>query len=372
METSTRLQDFVSELLRSEGAVVEPLGSDELQVLAPPHVQQALHISELEILGFGSDSPSGAQPVRLESDWLDRLGQLLSKRGVFTRCVVQVPAPPLAKPEKILEHGVQLQNAVYDVLRVGYAWTRYIIFLIRFTAYSDEKREGLIKLGFNTANGAVVEETFATELIAAATTSERLQPFLPPASELPRPWTNQRLNHWLRLALPERARPHLAPFIKGLQRRLDRDLARVHEYYSDLRRESLLRLQKKEAEARNRLKLEAVEREYLAKVEDLRQKYSLRAELTLNQTLEIIMPVQRFDLLIKRRKAQRRLWLDWNPLLRKLDTPPCEFSLTANAVRFVCDDKLHLLGAEAYGPCAGCQRSYCRVCHARNCPKCCR
>lgn len=370
METSTHLRDFVSELLQREGAVVEPLGPDGLQVLAPVHVQQALRIADLERLGFGTDAPAGAQPVGLESDWLERLGQLLAQRGTSARCVVQIPAPPLTRPERVVEHSVFLQNAVYDFLGVSHAWTRYFIFLFRYTAYSDEKRDGLVKLGLNTANGAVLNEAAAHALLLAATTEELLQPFPPPATELPPHWTTERLNRWLRSALPERVRLHLTPFVRGLQRRLDRDLARVHNYYNELKQESLLRLQKRNGEARDRLRLEAIEREYLAKVEDLRQKYGVRVEVALSQTLEIIMPVQRFELSIKRRKAQRRMLLDWNPLLRKLDVLPCEHGFTEDAARIVCDDKLHLVSPAAHGPCANCQRAYCRACHPRKCPKC--
>lgn len=80
------------------------------------------------------------------------------------------------------------------------------------------------------------------------------------------------------------------PFVRGLQRRLDRDLARIHDYYNDLQRESVLRLQKRDGEARERLRLEAIDREYRAKVEDLRQKYSVRVDVALSQSLELIMP----------------------------------------------------------------------------------
>jgi hypothetical protein len=160
-----------------------------------------------------------------------------------------------------------------------------------------------------------------------------------------------------------------------MKRRLERDLARVHDYFEGLRTESLLRLQKQiasaEAEsARERLRLEAIAREYELKVADLQQKYALSADVAWSQTLEIVMPVARFEILIKRRKGERRIALDWNPLARKLDVPPCEWSYTRNAVRMVCDEGLHLISPAAHAPCANCDRAYCRACHQRECPKC--
>jgi hypothetical protein len=146
-------------------------------------------------------------------------------------------------------------------------------------------------------------------------------------------------------ALPERIEAHLAPFLEGMRRRLMRDLARVYDYFDGLRAESLRRLQKQPAaaeatSARESLRLEAVAREYEAKVADLQQKYALRVDARWSQTLEVAMPVERVELLIRRRKGERRITLDWNPLARKLDVPPCEYSYTRSAVRVACDDRL--------------------------------
>ncbi|MDQ3667952.1 MAG: hypothetical protein M3410_15550, partial [Acidobacteriota bacterium] len=321
METATRIRNFADDLLQREGALVEPLGTHCLHVLSPTHVQQALGVSDLERLGFGSDAPAGTHLVNLESDWLERFSKLLCQRGTSARCVLRVPAPAPAAPERIVAHTLNLQNAVYDITRVSSAWTRYHILLFHYTAYSDEERDGLLKLGVNNVNGAVLEETTTQDLLNVALAQEGQASAFTPEAQLPPAWDEDRLSRWARRALPERVQAHLAPFVNGLQRRLDRDLARVRGYYGDLQTESSLRLRKRQL-AKDRLRLEAIEREYHAKVEDLRQKYRVRVELVLNQTLELIMPVQRFELLIKRRKAKRQVLLDWNPLLRKLDTPP--------------------------------------------------
>lgn len=370
IETSTRFRDFTSELLQREGALVERLGPDGLEVIAPPHVQQALLISDLARFGFGSNPPPGTQAVSLESDWLERLGQLLGGRGMKARCVLGLPVLAPGDPKRVVDHTISLQNAVHDLVGVSSAWTRYFILLFRYTAFSDEERDGMVKLAVNTANGAVLDETAAQILLNAAVAEEYHQRVLPPDTELPLRWTDERLTNWIRRALPERIDLHLTPFVNGLQRRLDRDLARVYGYYNDLRHEHLLRLQKRSDQARDRLQLEAIDREYQAKREDLRQKYRVRVEVRLSQALELIMPVQRFDLIIKRRKARRQLQLDWNLVLRKLDTPPCEHTFTQEAARVVCDERLHLVSPAAHGPCANCQKPYCRACHPRKCPKC--
>src|SRR6266487_6544082 len=119
IEASTQLRDFVSALLQREGALVEPLAPNTLEILAPPHLQQALRVADLARLSFGPDQPSGAQPVTLESDWLERLGHLLSNRGRKARCVLRVPAPVPASPERNVAHAVSFQNAVCDLVGVS-------------------------------------------------------------------------------------------------------------------------------------------------------------------------------------------------------------------------------------------------------------
>lgn len=369
-EPSGQFRDFAARLLEHEGALVERVEPQGLEVMLPAHVQDVLHAAEIERLGFAAELPVGAQRVSLESDWLERFGQLLNGRGRWGRRILRVPLSPLSNAERIVEHGIVLQNAVYRVTGVVPAWTRYLILLFRYAAVSDEKRDGIIKLGLNLRNGSALDG-FVDELLTAAMEDVNGEDEPSSIAQLPPDWSAARLKNCVARALPPRVESQLSPFLAGMQRRLERDLARVHDYYNDLRTESLVRLQKQPSEtARERLRVEATTREYQAKVADLRQKYALRVEVEWSQTLEVVMPVQRIELLIKRRKGERRVELDWNPLARKLDAPPCEWGYTPETTRVVCDDALHLVSLRAHGPCASCDKAYCRACHPLQCPKC--
>ena len=63
------------------------------------------------------------------------------------------------------------------------------------------------------------------------------------------------------------------------------------------------------------------------------------------------MPVQRFDVLIRRRKGERVVQLDWHPLVKTAELPLCEAGLGVDRIRLVCDDKLHLTEPAAQAPC---------------------
>jgi hypothetical protein len=374
-QSSNGFRDFAARLLEYDGALVERIEPDGLEVLAPAPLARELRIPELARFGFGMELPADAERVSLESDWLERFGHLLGTRGQAARVTLPVDLPRLTNPERVVEHTFSLQNAVYRLMGVTPAWTRYLVMLFRVAALSDEKREGVIKLGFNLASGSALDPVI-DELLARAIETAGMNSASPSApAQLPPDWAPGQLKSRVARALPERVEDYLAPFLNGMRRRLERDLARVHDYFDSLRAESLLRLQKQIASAdteiaRERLRLEAIAREYEAKVADLQQKYALRVDVTWSQTLEIVTPVARFEILIKRRKGERRIVLDWNPLARKLDIPPCEWSYTRSAVRMVCDDMLHLISPQAHAPCANCDKAYCRACRPMQCPRC--
>ncbi|MDW7712276.1 MAG: hypothetical protein SCH98_17560 [Deferrisomatales bacterium] len=383
------LRDLVGELLRLEGALVEHVEPEGLEILAPVPIQRALDLPEWSRLGFGAELPDEARRLSLESEWLGRLGNLLGEGGrTLARTLPRSVSAP-GDPERVLQHGLALTNATYRLRGVTPAWTRYLVFTFRYSAVSDEKREGLLHFGVNTANGATLDDWVEPLLALAlppgsAEAAVRPEPEKPPPAEaLPAPWQAERLAAVLDRAVPPRVRSRLEPFLAGMARRQERDLARVRRYYGELRAEALERLNRFESAPdptekhragaeRERQRLEAVAREYRAKVADLGQKYAVTVTLEWVQTLELLSPVERFDVLVKRRKGERRIALDWNPWVKRLEQAPCEYAHSWDRTRAVCDEALHLVSPAAHGPCPGCGKELCRACHPAKCPKCSR
>ena len=150
-----RMQGFVAALLRHEGALVEPIDPEGLEVLAPPPVQHALGIGELTRLGFGTTRPPAAQRVGLEGDWLDRFARLLGSQGRFGRRVVSAPARAPGDLEQVLRQDLVLDNATFRLIDVAPRWTRYLVLDFRASAVSDDKRDWMVRLGVNLATGAL-------------------------------------------------------------------------------------------------------------------------------------------------------------------------------------------------------------------------
>jgi hypothetical protein len=374
------LRDFVADVLEIEGAAVEPLEPDGLAVLAPEPVRRAMGWPELARLGFGAELPPAAMPVGLEGDWLERFGALLGDRGRWAerQLVLSGPVAQPGDPTRLLDRALDLPNAVWRLHGVAPGWTRCLLLAFRYAAVSDEKREGLVWLGFNQGTGAVIGEV-----------AERLRGLLAEEAEWHTPdqdvraaagpgWEPATLADHVRRVLEPAVRHELEPFVRAMRRRLDRDRNRVHDYHDDLRTASVRKLaalvaargDKADADRkRETLRIAAIEREYAAKLEDLRHNYALRVTVEWVQGVELLVPVQHYEVLIKRRKGERLVRLDWHPAVRLAEPPPCDWGAGVERTRLVCDDKLHLTEPAGQAPCPSCGKAWCRACHPA-CPRC--
>jgi hypothetical protein len=336
---------------------------------------------ELVRLGFGAELPAGATAVGFEGDWLDRFGALLGDRGRWAERQFVLPGPPprIHDPARLLDHAIEFPNAVWRLQEVSAAWTRCLLLAFRYTAVSDEKREGLVWLAFNQGTGAVID-AFAPRLRSLLAADAEWQVPDPEVRRAAGPaWDASVLDGRAKPLIKHSVRNEVEPFLRTMRRRLDRDRNRIHQYHSDLH---LLAQRKLAALAgsagekaendrkREMLRVAAIEREYAAKLGDLRHNYALRVSVEWVQGLELFVPVQRFQVLVKRRKGERLMRLDWHPAVRLMEPPPSDWGLGIGRSRLVCDDQLHITDPAGQSPCPSCGRAWCRACHPTACPRC--
>ncbi|MBF0179013.1 MAG: hypothetical protein HQM03_03185 [Magnetococcales bacterium] len=378
---STRLRTFVGNLLESNDALAVPVEPSGLEVILPESVQRTLNLGEHETLAFSAEVPAGWRRVALEPEWLERLGELLGERGREGLLRIAAPAGGApSHPERILEHRLRLNNAVYRLQGVEEGWTRCLLHTFRYDAVSDEKREGLVHLGRNLSNGGILDPWIEKWLeVCLAPMGDAA----PAAGREPEGPETHDAKEWRRLTtrlLPRLTQERLLPFLRGLRRRQRRDLDRLLRYHADLRQEVWNRMatvaRKGDAaklEEERRLasgRMEAIAREYQAKTSDLYEKYAMSIRMERVRTLTLTSPVLRFRVLVKRRKGERLIHLDWHPPIRQMELPPCEAGLPFGEERTVCDEALHLVSGEGFAPCEQCEKPFCRACHPEACPKC--
>jgi hypothetical protein len=376
------LREFVADFLESEGAAVMAVEPDGLDVLAPESVRAALGLPELARLGFGRELPQGAMPVRLEDDWLDRFERLLGDRGrlVERKFLLDNSARPPGDAQHLIDRAMPLANAVWRLNCADPAWTRCMLLAFRFVAVSDERREGLIWIGFNQGTGAALDEEIVSRLRASLARDENWQATGPVDRHVAgEAWPVAKLAARAAPFAEHFVRRDLESFLRAMRRRLDRDCNRVHEYHDDLRRAAQIRLgatqfasgDKADADRRREaMRVTAIEREYAGKLEDLRHHYALRVTVEWVQAWLLLTPVVRHQVLIRRRKGERILTLDWHSTVRMMERPACDFGLGLERARVVCDDRLHLTEPAGQAPCPSCHKQWCRACNPARCPRC--
>ena len=318
--------------------MVEP---DGLEVLAPAPVQKTMGWPELARLGFGAERSHGAIPIGLEGDWLERFGTLLGDEGRWSERQV-MPAAPFrrrATRSGVLDRALDLPNAVWRFRGMTATCTRCLMLAFRYTAVSDEKREGLIWLGFNLGTGAVISDILRVCgrrwrrcRLAGARSGDQARG----RAGMERGDARGALRPLLDRQVRDASSRSCAPCAAGSSATATvcmpitttcaaRPLKRLAALARGRRRSGGGRSAARDAAGRgDRARIPA-------KLDDLRHNYALRVAVEWVQALELYVPVQRFDVLIRRRKGERVVQLDWHPLVKTAEPPLCEAGLGARS-----------------------------------------
>jgi hypothetical protein len=358
------LSDFTAHLLTESGAVVEPSGVG-LEVLLPAEVARVLDIPEHANLSFSGDSGEGI-PVSYDSEILKKMARLMGDGGKFSTVGLAPPSVRLEKLEERLDQKVVFHNAVFHVARSEEKRISYLLGCSRYSALSDDRQEGILACMINELNLSVQKTTPETLGLIADYAEEPLGQAERESSEtvLKAFWHAQ-----MKIVKEE-----LGDFLLSVERRMNRDIRRVHDYYQTLIHEHRQWLEKKVATPEEKEKtvgkIEAVERELKGKIQDLIGKFSLDILLEPISFIRIEAMSPVLWLSVKRRKEVRPFPLTYNPILKSLDPLPCEACFYPSKGHYVCDDRLHILCRQCFAPCLRCGKIYCGACHPKGCPRC--
>jgi hypothetical protein len=358
------LSDFTAHLLAENGALVEPIG-DSLEVLLPAGVARALEIPEHASLSFLGEPREGFS-VSYDSDILRKMAGLMGDRGKFATVGLVPSSVKVEKLEDRLGDKLVFHNAVFHVERKEEKPVSYLLGYSKYSARSDDRQEGIVGCMINELNLSVQK-----------TTAEMLHLVPNEAEDLPgrvERETSERVLRAFWQAQLKIVKEALSDFLVSMERRMNRDIRRVHDYYQTLIHEHRQVLAKKlpggDEKERAESKMAAVERELKSKIQDLIGQFSI--DLLLEPIsfvrIETISPM--FWLSVKRRKEARPFPLTYNPVLKSLDPLPCEACFYPRKGYYVCDDRLHILCRECFAPCLRCDKLYCSACHPKGCPRC--
>ncbi|MBI4814817.1 MAG: hypothetical protein HY791_01085 [Deltaproteobacteria bacterium] len=366
------LEALAVRFLESCGGLV-----DGTQVMLPPDLQRVFAQPELTRLSF--DGRSAGLLVSPDCEFAEHALSVLGDRGRVSFAELPVPFKAPRDAASLVPSAITLANGVVKLVSAAPATTRCAVVLVELIAQSDERLPGAVRLLINTATESVwsFSSVGGVEQLRSGDGETGQDLGIDQAkSAVAEAVDWAALEKVVSRACTARIPSALASFVHSTARRRSRDEARLLDYHKKLRDEATEKLAKamakqgKDAELRREeLRLEAIQREYRARLEDLRTKYALSIEQVWTQTTFVSTPSLRLELEIKRRKESRRISLDVPALSKRPEPPIDEFAGASDRLRSACDESLHLVSRGGLDPCVGCGRVYCRACAAA-CPKC--
>jgi len=309
------LLSFSAQVLERHGGLVEQRDEYLLSLLPGP-LARSLELPEEARLG------GEGFPLLYGSPVLDKLIHLATREVPVVYGQAEVSYLKKEGFEKLMEQDLRFQDGQIRMVNRAEARTTYLLLSAHFVALSDERKEGLVRMGVHEASGALIPE------LEESLKNFPVQYFEPGHTP---PHVPLRLEKTISSALHgarAQAEAQLAEFFSSMQRRLRRDVRNTREYYEALKQEmednlknpNLADGQRQERTA----KIQALPRELESKIADLEHKYRVQVTLTACAAMRILVPVVQAGVLLRYRKSQRELQVIWNPLTRRLDPLTCE------------------------------------------------
>jgi hypothetical protein len=318
------LEEFVRDYAEVTGGVWEEVEPQVYDVLLPA----ASPASSEESLRIAFDPEAlpehpGAQLASYGTPLIDRLLADALERGRFARLyVIGLNLAPHDLAGRVRRALTLPPQSRLNVERVRLLHFAQAVFWFQATFVSDQKEQEVLPIALDLHYGRQVRHL--EQLLDRGHLAEAPALYLPEAPGLS-----------LAAAYPlarERVVPTVAALANSRARevreQVERRVARMTRYYTDLRTE--LEEQVQRAEARNEDlgkftgRREALEREERVRIAELRQKSTLRIQLRLLQLLIVQQPklLLRAAVLVDGRLAGT-LELVWDLLTESLEAAPC-------------------------------------------------
>ena len=392
------LPEVITDILTHNNGIVEHKEDGNLEVLTPSDVSNALGIPELARLRFSYDETADeAIYASYDSDFFNSMAKLVDNKGKLSVARYDNSSlPNVTKLSKTISEKVMFNNATFRLDKTEEKNVSYLLCYFKYIALSDERQEGVMSILINEQNLSTA--SFKYDITELNEATEELQDI--ERCEIKKVFQSAYS------ACTCMVKEKLKDFINSLERRLNRDVRRVYEYYETLKNETKRTIKKKvltgesnnmktpkkteqslvewenliekQIEERTVIgngtdkllnKLDAIEAEREWKVKDLIAKYALNIRIEPVSAIRIETQSILSWINIKRRLSSRLFPVCFNPITRQIDALPCESCFSPQKSYYVCDDKLHIICADCFAGCNNCKKQYCKACYDM-CPKC--
>lgn len=319
-ESYQELAQFAYQFLENQGAVLEKnkggfeaLLPEELSILlgTPDHIcldrESGPELRDYYAINYGSpllekmvDIACGEVPIlayQVEFDYLKSQGfdRLIEEQFNFDKWVGKV------------ENHAKIR-------------TYYFFLTCRYTAQSDEQKEGLIHLVFNYETGALVPRM-----------GDMLSSVAKDFKSLPKPFWKERqteeiMGH-VKVESKKLIMNEINSFHESMGRRYRRDIANLEEYYNALEKEMTKSLERPGLSdhliKERKEKIDLLPNELARKKDDLFKKYSIKIKIEPCAAILISTPAVKVLYRLSIGRIMKNISLIYNPITKSMDPLVC-------------------------------------------------
>ena len=306
---------FCAEVAERHGGLVESHADHAVMVL-PPDLASALNLPEEATIGENGISIVHGSPI------LAKFIQVATSEVPIVYGKLAIPYLKKSGFQEILDRGIHFVSGRTDISGTTESVNPYTVTIYRYVAVSAERTEGLVAVTTEDSSGSVIEgfEEFRDRYSVSEFSGGTIPTDFQTPAALGVEQSAQRSEVMVREQLKE--------FLSSMQSRLERDVKDTHKYYAameeDLRTRPVPAKKGRTQKKKRQRRLAALPDEMLAKISDLRQRYSVRVSIDARGALRLLVPVVRILLTVNYRGLKRSVAVVWNPVSQGLDPVPCE------------------------------------------------
>jgi hypothetical protein len=341
---------FAARFLETRGAALET-NDGGLEAVLPERVSGLLGTPEyVRIHGEIGDTTDDGYSIHYGSPLVDRMVEAVCSEVPLLFCDLRFDYLKSDGFDRLIREQFHLHDMSGRVQSSAKVKTEYLVLSCRYTAQSDEQKEGLINLTFNYETGALISPM--ADMLSPADKSFRSE------SKIIR---DQRQIKKILTQVQTRSKEiimeEIASFRESMIRRFKRDSAHLEAYFEAMEKEmksSLERQGLSDDLIRDRKeKIASLPHELERKKDDLLKKYSIKIRIVPCAMLFIRTPAVKILCSLSKPGKNRHFSFIYNPVGKSIDPLVCEGCGKSITDLYSCHD-FHLLCQECGKKCPVC------------------
>ncbi|MBN2123640.1 MAG: hypothetical protein JW821_05075 [Deltaproteobacteria bacterium] len=341
---------FTARFLESRGAVLDSK-SGELEAVLPEELSQFLEVPDFFRVKSGSvDEGDDAYAIHYGAALIDKMIEAASAETALLACDLKFDYMKSGGFERLIKDQFRFHELSVRFQSSANVRTDYLVLTCRYTAQSDEQKEGMIHQAFNCETGAFIPGM--ADRLSSANKVFRTEAKIP---------VDEKRFHRILGQVREQSREIIAreivPFRESMARRFRRDACNLEEYYRALEKEMKANLERQglsdELIRDRKEKIDQLPGELESKKDDLFKKYSIRIRIAPCAALFVATPAVKL-LGMAAAGKHKTLSFVYNPIVKAVDPLVCEGCGTSIHDIYCCRN-LHILCEECRKKCPICQ-----------------